>query len=477
MQQKIIALFFLSSAVSASQFVQQQVQLQHPANGDMLFMPQAKVILQSGHSETERWLSWVDVPALQAKLVPVPQDALFFQQAKLVGHGQESLVMLGTEGISRYEPGTNHWLPLTTASSIYRAVDEKRLPALEFVLDLNGDQLSDFLVPDFQHYHVYLQQLNGGFQQFDLPVNSRMRVFQQQPEYSVKKPYVLDFNQDGRNDLAFAQDDQLLIYLQTESGFSSQATVVSLGLALTPDVQAELRGGDGRSFKGLQIRRLFDIKDLNNDGLADIVVRQERFNDAVEQNYSYSIHYARANDGYLLWPAEAIGKIDTQGIQSEPQFADLNGDNKLDFYTPAAEFGIGTIVRALLAGTASMDLLFYPQQADGQYPKRPVYRQEATAQVSIGNGKVNMPVLKVLSSPNQPAVLVIGDDNKLKLFDQAEGKLFSSKSSKLKQAVPLDGMDAQTADLDGNGKMDLILPFSQQDPAAVRNQLHLLLQM
>ncbi len=42
----------------ASEFKQVQVQLEHPANGDSLFIPGAKALLQSGHSSDSRWLSW-----------------------------------------------------------------------------------------------------------------------------------------------------------------------------------------------------------------------------------------------------------------------------------------------------------------------------------------------------------------------------------------------------------------------------------
>ncbi|WP_419572301.1 FG-GAP repeat domain-containing protein [Rheinheimera sp.] len=471
-----VLLALLATPVLAQNFVQQQVQLQHPANGDMVLMPKAKVLLQSGHSDTQRWLSWVDLTTQQASLLGLPAHAQFFQQASLAGQASESLVLLGTEGISRYDAASQSWSRLINTESLYRAVDQKRLPSLDFVLDVNKDGLSDFLIPDFQAYHLYLQQTDGSFNRFSLPVQSRVQVFQAEPDYRSKKPYQLDVNQDGLIDIAFQQDDQLLVYLQQPAGFSTEPKLVDLQLGLTPDNQAELRGGDGRSFQGLQLRRLFDMKDLNADGLADIVVRQEQFQDAVEQSYSYRVHYAVAGAQRLSWPAEPGGLINTKGIQSEPLFIDLNGDQKLDFYTPAAEFGIGKLVRALLAGTAGLELQFFPQLASGQFPSRPVYRQDATAQVSIGNGQINLPVLKVLSSANAPALLLIGDEDHLKIYASAKEKLFSSKSVQIKQAVPLNGMTAEALDLDQNGKMDLVLPFTHLDPPEVRNKLHFLLQ-
>lgn len=460
----------------ASDFKQVQVQLEHPANGDSLLIPSAKVLLQSGHSSDSRWLSSVNLTTNSAKQVPIPTQAQFFHKAQIKNQTKEQLVVLGTEGISAFNAADGSWQRLFNTESLYRTVDGKRLMKLDFVYDFNKDGLSDFIVPDFKAHHVYMQQQNGSFSQFSLAVEAKSRLFDENPDYTSRKARFLDWNADGRTDIAFAIDDSLLLYLQTETGFSTQAQSIELGLGLTPDALAELRGGDGRSFKGLSINRLYDVKDLNNDEIADLIVRQEQFADAVEQSYSYRIHYGKTGQGKLLFKTEPDALINTKGIQSEPVFTDLNNDKKLDFFTPAAEFGIGTLVRALLAGTANMELQFFPQLPSGQFPDKPVYRQDATAQVSIGNAQVNLPVLKALASEQAPAVLLIGDEDHLKVYQSAKEKLFSSKSIRLKQAIPLNGMLASTEDLDQNGKMDLILPFTHLDPEAVRNQLHFLLQ-
>ncbi len=460
----------------ASDFKQVQVQLEHPANGDSLLIPSAKVLLQSGHSSDSRWLSSVDLTTNTAKQVPIPTQAQFFHKAQIKNQTKEQLVVLGTEGISAFNAADGSWQRLLNTESLYRTVDGKRLMKLDFVYDFNKDGLSDFIVPDFKAHHVYMQQQNGSFSQFSLAVDAKSRLFDENPDYTSRKARFLDWNADGRTDIAFAIDDSLLLYLQTETGFSTQAQSIELGLGLTPDALAELRGGDGRSFKGLSINRLYDVKDLNNDEIADLIVRQEQFADAVEQSYSYRIHYGKTGQGKLLFKTEPDALINTKGIQSEPVFTDLNNDKKLDFFTPAAEFGIGTLVRALLAGTANMELQFFPQLPSGQFPDKPVYRQDATAQVSIGNAQVNLPVLKALASEQAPALLLIGDEDHLKVYQSAKEKLFSSKSIRLKQAIPLNGMLASTEDLDQNGKMDLILPFTHLDPEAVRNQLHFLLQ-
>ena len=56
-----------AAPLMASEFKQVQVQLEHPANGDSLLIPSAKVLLQSGHSSDSRWLSSVDLTTNTAK--------------------------------------------------------------------------------------------------------------------------------------------------------------------------------------------------------------------------------------------------------------------------------------------------------------------------------------------------------------------------------------------------------------------------
>lgn len=150
----------------ASEFKQVRVQLEHPANGDSLFIPGAKALVQSGHSSDSRWLSWIDLTTNSARQVPLPTQAQFFHKAQLKGQLNEQLVVLGTEGISGFNSQDNSWRRLLNTESLYRTVDSKRLLKLDFVYDFNNDGLSDFIVPDFNAHHVYMQQQDGSFTKF-----------------------------------------------------------------------------------------------------------------------------------------------------------------------------------------------------------------------------------------------------------------------------------------------------------------------
>ena len=468
-----------SPAVLATSFSAQKVALEHPANGHLLKLADNPWLLVSGHNSEHRWLSQVDVNKLEAAQIAIPVNAQFFAQAKLAGQTGGQLVALTTEGIAHYQFAEKRWRQLLSSSSLYRVVDSKRLRLMDFSMAVNNDTDSDFLLPDFNGYQLWLQQADGSFRHFELKIDSQMQAFDEDPTYIARKPWLADVTQDGLTDIAFAKDDSLLLFVQQADGsFPATPQTLTLGVGLTPDTQAQMRSGDGRSYQGLVIKKLQQLRDINGDALADLVVQQQEYVDAMEQNYSYQIHYGQPGPGGLVFPAKPNQTISTSGVQFDVKFVDLDNDKRLDFYTPVAQIGVRSIVRALLAGTANLEFQFYKQQPDGSFGTKPVYRQDVTVEFSIGSGTVNMPLATVVKNAAGLASLVVGDgEDTLRSFAPVAAKLFSEKSSKQAQPMPKKGTEALVSDLNGDGKEDLVLPFSlQESKAELTNQLQLLLQ-
>ena len=472
---------FVAQAVT---FQAKPVKLEHPANGKLLKLEDNPWLLVSGHNSEHRWLSAVDLVQFQAQQIPIPTTAQFFQQARLAGYTGGQLVMLTTDGVAHYQFAAEHaakgqWRSLLTSSSMFRVVDDKRINTMKFAVDLNQDKLSDFLLADFNAYQLWMQQADGSFRQFSLAMDAQMQTFREEPTYQARKPWLVDMDLDGRTDIAFVKDDTLQWFGQHADGrFDTQAKTVALGVGLTPDKQAQMRSGDGRNFKGLQIKRLERLADINADGVMDLVVQQQHYIDAMEQNYSYQIHYGRKTASGLTFAAQPDQRINTSGMQFDVRFVDLDNDQRLDFYTPAAQIGVRSIIRALIAGTANLELQFYKQQPDGSFGSQPVYQQDVTVEISIGSGQVNMPLATVVKNAAGKASLVVGDgEQSLRTFAPVAAKFFSEKSSKQQQVMPKNGNDALVVDLNQDQKEDLVLPFSQQEQTAeLSNQLQLLLQ-
>ncbi len=465
---------------NAADFSVKTIALGHPASGSVLHLKGTSSLVVSGHDSEKRWCSLVDINAGTAQQIPILANGQFFQNATLVGQASEQLVALATDGLWRFDQSAQRWSQLHAVSSIYRVVDKKRFKSIEMVLDVNKDGLSDFLIPDFTGYHLLVQQADGRFVQYELAVQAQSIIYNDGPTVTVKTPQQGDVNVDGRLDIGFAQDDTVRWFVQQADGsFAKEPTVQALGVGLTPDLQAQQRAGDGRSFTNLALRLFERIQDLNHDGVLDLVVQQAFYKDAMDQQYSYQIHYGKkpAVGGLVSFNKEPDQKINTNGVQFEVQFKDLDGDNRDDFFTPVAEIGLSKIVGALLTGSADIDYQFFRQREDGSFGDRPVYRQDMTVGISLNSGQVNMPVANVVKDKAGVYQLLIADDEQtLKMFQHVGAKLFSEKAQKFTTPLPLRGVNL-VADVNGDGADDVVLPFtSQESNAQWTNQISILIQ-
>ncbi len=473
----VFAIFsvFLSCLTQAQTLSARTVPLTHPANGATEKI--GELLAVSGHSSETRWLSFVDLEDFSVEQLKVPASAQFFSGLYLAGYDSEQPVFLTSEGIEHFDAQKGTYKLLIASDSLYPIVDQKRLGYFDLALDIDGSGLSAALIPDFNAYHLYLQQKDGSFVHHCLSVDAIARSREGGTRFIPRASYTLDYNLDGKTDLAFVRDGQLLIFQQqSDGGFPEQPRLVDPGIEISTDAQADVRTGEGRNFDGLVIRRVHDLQDLDGDGYADLIIRNEAFSSAVEQRYSYQIHYGRAGESNLVFNNKPDTRIQTKGIQFEPVFTDINGDGRKDFYTPSAEFGVGTIIRALLRGSAGVDIQFYLMTSKREFDSRPDYQQSASAEVSIGSGRVDLPLVKVIDMGNEGRKsLVLGEDRDyLKILAPGEGSLFENRAKAFETALPRDGTQVRVLDLNADGKEDLVLSFGDQEEEGRRNQVRLL---
>ncbi|HSX85964.1 MAG TPA: VCBS repeat-containing protein, partial [Cellvibrio sp.] len=383
-----------------------------------------------------------------------------------------------TEGISRYDVSKNTLSPLVKTSSIYAQADSKRLPHSDMVVDVNSTGLSDLLIADFTVYHLWLQREDGSFAHFPLTVDAMAETHEEGPRYTPRKPYLVDINLDGRTDIVFARDDQLLVFEQNSTGgFPEQARICQLNMPISSDTEASLRSGDGRNYDGLLINRLFDVTDLDGDGLADVIIRRELFADALEQNYDYLIHYGRAGEGGIHFDKKPDARINTHGIQFESVFADIDGDGRKDFYTPNVHFGLGLMVRALISGSAGMEVQFYRMKQDRSFNEKPDHIHKTTASISISGGRVDLPLFQLAGHvDNTYKDLWVGEKQQRLIVNRSdENHLFDYERLQFNVTLPRDGSKVRVMDVNNDGQDDLVLPFDAQEKKELRNQVHFLI--
>ncbi|WP_333609094.1 FG-GAP repeat domain-containing protein [Arsukibacterium sp.] len=467
----------LASSVNAMEFDKVTVPLQHPANGNIVQLNNSNSLLVSGFNQFERWLTKVDLADYSSKLLVIPEDAQYFTTARLAQHDKQQLVFLGSSGIYRYDSSQHSNELLLATESMFRVVDEARLRSRDFSVDL-GSGLSDFLLPDFSHFHLYRQQPDGSFNHFALPVSARIQAWNNnRADYSARRFFQLDVNGNGLTDLLFVEDGRFSVFLQQSNGdFATSPYYPDWPVLLSTERQADQRSDAGRSYSGQSIVSLNDITDLDGDGIPDLVLSRENIADALDRSSSFEIFFGQMSEQGLQFSTTADTRINVDSVPTEVVIADFNGDGRKDFYIPTTNIGLSTIIRVLVRGSANLDIDFYLLDANRSYPVKADFRQRATIDVSISNLRFDMPLFELADLNNDgKKTLVVGEGgSQLRFYEPDSSRLFSRRSEQVNLDLPRDSSRVRVMDLNGNGKQDIILPFDSLDKEANRNQLQLL---
>lgn len=469
-----------SSRLAAFPLEKITVPLVHPANGSLLHLAEQQQLWVSGFSQFERWLTQVNLQDYQTRSFMIPAQAQYFDYARLAGYTGEQLLLLTTEGILhlQQEEADLSWRLLVASPSIFRIVDPARLRSRNFSVDL-GSGLSDFLIPDFEHYHLYRQQPDGHFKHYALPIPARIQTWNNnRVDYSGRRFFQVDVNLDGLIDLLFIHDGQFQVFLQQpDQSFATSPWVPTWPVLLSTEQEADQRSDGGRSYSGQTITTVEEVMDLDGDGIADLVLRVEQIADALDRNVRFQVFFGRATEQGISYSADVDTEIALDSVPTDVVIGDFNGDGRQDFYIPSTKIGVGTIVRVLLRGSALLDVDFYLLSEQRRYPAKANVRQQARIDVSISNLRFDMPLflLADVSGDGRKSLVMGEGGNELRFFAPDSSRLFSRNSDRVSLILPRDASRVRVFDLNGNGKQDLVLPYDSLDAEGQRNQLVLLL--
>ena len=196
---------------------------------------------------------------------------LFVDVAKI--GGRDRLIAYESGRLNWFDPESATERALVAVTANFNPPRRDEIPHVDVTRDVNGDGRDDLVVPDVDGFSVFVQMSDGAFADPVKigPATDMSRIYGADgylyDPWSQSRVHEVDYNRDGRRDLAFWQEGHFAVHLQDERGlFEPVAETFTTEVAFDTDDLSSLatRRHDGEGV-------LHSLSDLNGDGVADLV--------------------------------------------------------------------------------------------------------------------------------------------------------------------------------------------------------------
>jgi len=353
----------------------------------------------------------------------------------------------------------------------------------DFIQDVNNDGIDDIILPDFEQTNLWLGSTNAPEYYYQaIAINTQAELIRGSVSFSPTKLFLADLNVDGLQDIAWISKGSINYFSQTVIGkFSSSQKKLALAGAIYGLDWWQLREADGQSpdQSDLTHRVVEQIKDVNGDGLVDVIVRFTQSSGVLDRtnNYEFYLGYRNEN-GQLEYPKTPNTVIQADGTLTGLKIIDVNNDNKFEVLLSSFELSISNIIGALLSGGIDQNVLLFALNDNDAYEEDALISKEVELSFSLTSGQSGQPIV-LLTDVNgddlQDLILSAGKE-RLKIFlGRKSSKLFNRKASKHKLLLPKNGALFEHADLNHDGKEDFIMRYGRLDDESMANKVTILM--
>ncbi len=411
-------------------------------------------------------------------LIAIPESFLAYDIIQ--APDRQKIVFQAKDMIFEFDLNLNQFTHLINIDSIYLQSKAQYLASRELVKDINNDGLDDFYIFGFKETTLYVQNKQGQFRQQVINVEPKVNLQENSATYRERTLYFADINLDGKQDIINVVDSGLNVYFQNMEGmFDATATFFSLPMSVHALDWWEIREADGEQMDQdkLAYRTINEIKDLNNDQLADIVVRYSQSEGVLDRQNNYEIYFGQSKENKLVYSSKPDSDLTGEGTTVSFKVVDVDNDKNYELMLSSLDIGVSQIIGALLSGSIEQDIYFFTMDEKQRFEKEPQVEKEVELSFSLSSGKSGQAVVQ-LADYNGDGLqdLMLSDGEKiLRIYlGEKSQRLFERRSSKLKVKLPKDGSFVDSHDLNLDGKQDVIIRYGRQDDTVLNNQIVIL---
>ena len=413
-----------------------------------------------------------------------------------------------------YRPGQLQWFVPGAAEaegqlmlqSSFVPPRRNEIPHVDVTRDLNGDGRDDIVLPDGDGFWIVTQGLNGGMSRpvkiggkTDLSGILGADGYRYRP-WSHSRIQRTDFNHDGLPDLVYWKMGSFFVHTQSSNGLFAPESVryPDQGFFQSDDRYSLARG----EMTGTVLRSMVDF---NGDEITDLVIGSMTGRSLSEKRSSYSIHFGTrgAKDETLFATSPSLTLQSNDRLQVALSQQDLNSDDRVEFLVTSIEKdaltsslwkrlkgmmgddirltvefyrggeGLGTIQPS---STCRIDLDGVPSHRErGSVPLDLVLRgatHERRQTQTIWPRAFNSTFLVGdVTGDGNSDLLISSHPRQLTFVAGVAGPgLFSEYAQSIPIALPNDEEYSWLADLNRDGKQDLIMhrPYTERDAHGAR---------
>ncbi len=374
-------------------------------------------------------------------------------------------------------------------NSIFLLNKASFIAKIDFIQDVNNDGIDDIILPDFEQTNLWLGSTNDSEYYYQaIAINTEAELIRGSVNFSPTKLFLADLNADGLQDIAWVSKGSINYFGQTVIGkFSSQQKTLALAETIYGLDWWQIREADGQSpdQSDLTHRVVEQIKDVNGDGLADVIVRFTQSSGVLDKTNNYEFYFGFTNKsnksnehGQLEFPNTPNTVIQAEGTLMGLKIIDVNNDNKLEVLLSSFELSVSNLIGALMSGGIDQNVLLFALNGQDVYSDDALISKEVELSFSLTSGQSGQPIV-MLTDVNgdtlQDLVLSPGE-NKVKVFlGQNSARLFSREASKHKFLLPKNGALFRHDDINHDGKEDFIMRYGRLDNESMANKITILM--